>query len=272
MSLLKEGANATLKDKVPVDVWGVQSNIQGIDFSMGRFLLWVYVSPPLFHSLPLAVSPSLSPSLLPSLYFQNCLTAMDVAAAKGVSESRLPIYHRYGECDRVCQLLQMYMQRSTYTQRQHVRMTNSCMHHSTSTPWHLIQDDGGTDLQSFQNRPPTDLSATKESSTIPPEYQDSPTRYQDTPTRYQNTTNEERIPQVSQVPIFNTMHSQEYTITDATPFCDGLYCGFHMLNEWKALKCKPQHIFHLSYAHVIWRLHLHHTSTSKWLCTLPEVL
>ena len=69
----------------------------------------------------------------------------------------------------------------------------------------MIQDDGGTDQLSYQDRPASDISTTKDRSTTP-EYQDSPTthqdsptRYQDSPTRYQDTTDHDSDPPVPQV-------------------------------------------------------------------------
>ena len=94
-----------------------------------------------------------------------------------------------------------------------------------------IQDDGGTDQQSSQDRPASDLSTTKDRSTAS-EYQDSPTTHQDTPTTHQDTTNQDRGPPVPQVP--HTLYHCTYPVSsipytrlstwDTPPLSEGLYC------------------------------------------------
>ena len=85
----------------------------------------------------------------------------------------------------VCHLIQRYTEKSTPPPTHHVSAKHM---HQPQLHVHVIQDDGGTDQQSSQDRPPaSDLSATLDRSTTP-QYQDSPTRYQDIPTIHQDNS------------------------------------------------------------------------------------
>ena len=147
------------------------------------------------------------------------MTAIEVAVAKRDSKSRSRDYNE------LCHLLQRYTQIYLPPPTHHVRMTSSKCIPQLHVHVHVIQDDGGTDLQSSQDRPASD---TQDRSTTPSEYQDSPTTHQNTPTihldsanihqdsptihqdsptihqdsppRHQDTTDQDSVPPVPQVP------------------------------------------------------------------------
>ena len=178
--------NVALKDKVPffyLWVCGLMVSLKDGNRFLSTSLplsLSPFLTPFLTPFLPPSLPPLLPSSLPLSKSFQNGLTAIDVAAAKRDSKSR---QRRWNKRQDIQDRSKVYATSSRGTHRNLLLYPimwgwlapNVCLP-PPQLHVHVIQDDGGTDQLSSQDRPASDISVTQDRSTTSSEDQDSPTK------------------------------------------------------------------------------------------------